>query len=156
MQGGARSVSGRDKIEVLRQVLKIVTHPATIIAGVVSGLLFGFFLPKPAHALVPFAKLYVSLLSMSMLPILVTALTWGIGQMLRNATTRALFARMAWFYLLLLLIPVAAAVLVRVGLNPGEGLSEGAAAALGQQLASEPTLESASPIMSFLQGLVPS
>jgi hypothetical protein len=42
---------------LLRQVLRIVTHPATIIAGVVCGLLFGFFLPKPAHALVPFAKL---------------------------------------------------------------------------------------------------
>ena len=106
MQGGARAVSGRDKIEVLRQVLKIVTHPATIIAGVVSGLLFGFYLPKPAHALVPFAKLYVALLSMSMLPILVTALTWGIGQMLRNETTRAVFSRMALSYLLLLFIPV--------------------------------------------------
>jgi Na+/H+-dicarboxylate symporter len=93
MQGGARAVSGRDKIEVLRQVLRIVTHPATIVAGVVSGLLFGFYLPEPAHALVPFAKLYVALLSMSMLPILVTALTWGIGQMLRNETTRALFPR---------------------------------------------------------------
>ena len=83
---------------MLRQVMKIVTHPATIIAGVVCGLLFGFFLPKPAHALVPFAKLYVALLSMSMLPILVTALTWGIGQMLRNETTRALFSRMALSY----------------------------------------------------------
>src|SRR6188508_1509623 len=42
---------------LLRQVMKIVTHPATIITGVVCGLLFGFFLPKQAHALVPFAKL---------------------------------------------------------------------------------------------------
>jgi Na+/H+-dicarboxylate symporter/ABC-type amino acid transport substrate-binding protein len=156
MQGGARSVSGRDKIEVLRQVLRIVTHPATIIAGVVSGLLFGFYLPKPAHALVPFAKLYVALLSMSMLPILVTALTWGIGQMLRNATTRALFPRMVLSYLLLLLlIPSAATVLVCVGLSPGKSLGEGAAAALGQQLASEPTVETGSPIMAFLQGMVP-
>ena len=73
-----------------RHVLRIVTHPATIIAGVVSGLLFGFYLPEQAHALVPLAKLYVALLSMSMLPIVVTALTWGIGQMLRNATTRVL------------------------------------------------------------------
>jgi Na+/H+-dicarboxylate symporter len=139
------------------QVLRIVTHPATIIAGVVSGLLFGFYLPKPAHALVPFAKLYVALLSMSMLPILVTALTWGIGQMLRNATTRALFPRMVLSYLLLLLllIPSAATVLVCVGLSPGKSLGEGAAAALGQQLASEPTVETGSPIMAFLQGMVP-
>ena len=42
---------------LLRQIMKIVTHPATIITGVVCGLLFGFFLPKQAHALVPFAKL---------------------------------------------------------------------------------------------------
>jgi len=139
----------------LGRILKIVTHPATIIAGVVSGLLFGFFLPKPAQGLVPFAKLYVALLSMSMLPILVTALTWGIGQMLRNATTRALFSRMAWSYLLLLLIPSAAAVLVCIVLNPGKSLGEGATAALGQQLASEPAVESGSPIMAFLQGIVP-
>ena len=156
MQGGARAVSGRDKIEVLRQVQRIVTHPATIIAGVVAGLLFGFYLPQPARALVPFAKLYVALLSMSMLPILVTALTWGIGQMLRNATTSALFPRMALSYLLLLLlIPSAAAVLVCVGLRPGESLGEAAAAVLGQQLASEPAVESGGPIMAFLQGMVP-
>jgi Na+/H+-dicarboxylate symporter len=74
---------------------------------------------------VPFAKLYVALLSMSMLPILVTALTWGIGQMSRNATTSALFPRMALSYLPLLLIPSAAAV------------------------------ESGGPIMAFLQGMVP-
>ena len=140
---------------MLRQVLRIVTHPATIITGVVSGLLFGFFLPQPAHALVPFAKLYVALLSMSMLPILVTALTWGIGQMLRNETTRAVFSRMALSYLLLLLIPAAAAVLVGVVLSPGESLGESAAAALGQQLASEPAVESGGPIMAFLQGMVP-
>ena len=140
---------------MLRQVLRIVTHPATIIAGVVSGLLFGFYLPKPAHTLVPFAKLYVALLSMSMLPILVTALTWGIGQMLRNATTRTLFPRMALSYLLLLLIPSAAAVLVCVGLSPGKSLGEAATAALGQQLDSEPAVESGGPIMAFLQGMVP-
>jgi proton glutamate symport protein len=140
---------------LLRQIMKIVTHPATIITGVVCGLLFGFFLPTQAHALVPFAKLYVALLSMSMLPILVTALTWGIGQMLRNETTRAVFSRMALSYLLLLLIPAAAAVLVCVVLSPGESLGESAAAALGQQLASEPAVDSGGPIMAFLQGMVP-
>jgi Na+/H+-dicarboxylate symporter len=62
---------------------------------------------------------------------------------------------MALSYLLLLLIPAAAAVLVCVGFRPGAGLGESAAAALGQQLASEPAVESGSPIMAFLQGMVP-
>jgi Na+/H+-dicarboxylate symporter len=74
---------------------------------------------------------------------------------LRNATTRALFPRMVLSYLLLLLIPAAATVLVCVGLSPGKSLGEGAAAALGQQLASEPAVESGTPIMAFLQGMVP-
>jgi hypothetical protein len=42
---------------VLSQVLRIITHPATIIAGLLCELLFGFYLPNSAHALVPFAKL---------------------------------------------------------------------------------------------------
>ena len=135
--------------------MKIVAHPATIIAGVVCGLLFGFFLPKQAHTLVPFAKLYVALLSMSMLPILVTALDLGHRTMLRNETTRAVFSRMALSYLLLLLIPGAAAVLVCVGFGPGKNLGEGAAAMLGRQLANEPAIKSGGPIMAFLQGMVP-
>ena len=39
--------------------------------------------------------------------------------------------------------------------RPGKSLGEGAAATLGQQLASEPAIESGSPIMAFLQGMVP-
>jgi proton glutamate symport protein len=46
-------------------------------------------------------------------------------------------------------------VLVCIGLSPGESLGEGAAAALGQELASEPAVESGGPIMAFLQGMVP-
>ena len=134
---------------------RAITHPATIITGVISGLVFGFFLPEAAHSLAPFAKLYVALLSMCMLPILVTALTWGVGQMLRQEVTRSLFPRMALSYALLLLIPAAAALVVALGFDPGANLGEGASAALGRELAAEPEVASGNAIMAFLQGMVP-
>lgn len=147
---------GKGQRIVLSKILALISHPATIIGGVVSGLAFGFFFREEAQALAPFAKLYVALLSMSMLPILVTALTWGIGQMLRHTTTRALFPRMAMFYVLLLLIPTASALLVAGAFSPGANMGESAAAALGQQLASESPIEPGNAIMEFLQGMVPS
>ena len=42
-----------------------------------------------------------------MLLILVTTLTWSIGQILRDETTRTVFSRMPLSSLLLLLIPAA-------------------------------------------------
>ena len=42
----ARGPATAEGSRLLRQVLRIVTHPATIVAGVISGLLFGFFCPS--------------------------------------------------------------------------------------------------------------
>lgn len=85
---------------MLQTLVKIASHPVTIIVGVVAGLVFGLNYRDPARMLEPFGELYMALLSMGVLPILVTALTWGIGQMLRDDTTRHLFPRMAGSYVL--------------------------------------------------------
>ncbi len=70
---------------------KILSDPKTIIAGVVAGFLFGHYFKVEAQYLKPFADIYISLLSMCMLPIMVSALTWGIAQLLRNPKTADLF-----------------------------------------------------------------
>ncbi|MGD1976732.1 MAG: cation:dicarboxylase symporter family transporter [Gammaproteobacteria bacterium] len=140
---------------MLKIILKIVGHPATIIAGVVSGLAFGLHFSESAKLLQPFGKLYVALLSMCVLPILVTALTWGIGQMLRDPTTRKLFPRMAGFYVLLLLIPFAAALLVALLFAPGADLGDATSAALGQQMANQQALTQGSPFVDLLDRMVP-
>ena len=65
------------------------------IAGVLLGIACGLFARRIAFEVRPLARIYIALLSMCMLPILVTALTWGITQMLRNPVTRPLFGRLA-------------------------------------------------------------
>jgi proton glutamate symport protein len=141
---------------LLQTLVKIVSHPVTIIVGVVSGLFFGLNYRDPARMLEPFGDLYIALLSMCVLPILVTALTWGIGQMLRDATTRQLFPRMAGSYVLLLLVPCAAAMVVGLGLSPGAELGDAASAALGRELAGQQQVQAGNPFIDLLNRMVPS
>ena len=58
---------------LLRTLHGWLTHPATIIGGVVLGFVFGFHFPEASARLEPAAEIYVALLSMCLLPILVSA-----------------------------------------------------------------------------------
>ena len=57
----------------LRALFRFMTHPVTIIAGVVLGFLAGFRFPGFSAQLKPAADIYIALLSMCVLPILVSA-----------------------------------------------------------------------------------
>ncbi len=136
-------------------VLRILQDPKTIIGGVLLGFASGFYLKEFSHALKPLADIYVSLLSMCLLPILVTALIWGISQMLRHPRTSQLFGRMAVIYAVGLLIPAAVTIIIALVLQPGASLGEGAAAALGGKLASAQTSGEEGGLLAFVETLAP-
>jgi len=97
----------------------------------------------------------VALLSMCLLPILVSALIWGIGQMLRDPRTRVLFGRMGVIYVLGLLIPMVVTIAVAMVLQPGASLGEEAAAALGGQMAESEASGGDKGLLGFVESLVP-
>ncbi len=112
---------------IAQKIKQILTNPKTILLGVGLGILSGIYFKPQAVALKPFSDLYVALLSMCMLPIMVSALVWGIGQMLRNPKTRRIFPRMATVYGVGLLIPAVVAVAVALVFQPGAQLGDAAA-----------------------------
>ena len=112
-------------------ILKFLQNPWTIIAGVLLGFVSGFYLKDFSHSLETIADTYVALLSMCLLPILVSALIWGIGQMLRHPSTKELFGRMAVVYVVGLLVPAVVTIAVALVLQPGASLGDAGAAALG-------------------------
>jgi proton glutamate symport protein len=116
------------------RVIAFLSDPKTIIAGVLLGIACGLFARDIAFELRPLAAIYIALLSMCMLPILVTALTWGIGQMLRNPATRPLFGRLAGFYAAGLVLPCVVGLLTVYLMQPGAGLSDEAASLLGARV----------------------
>ncbi len=157
------------------RIIAFLGDPRTIIAGVILGVLCGLFARDIAFELRPLAAIYIALLSMCMLPILVTALTWGIGQMLRNPVTRPLFGRLAGIYAIGLILPCIVGLLTVYLLQPGAGLSDQAASLLGAQVEDHETATTSDTLASgllsrwiyheevetggflqFMQGVVPS
>ncbi len=136
-------------------IIRILSDPKTIIAGVLLGFVSGFYLKDFSAKLEPIADLYVGLLSMCLLPILVSALIWGIGQMLRHPKTHELFGRMGLIYVVGLLIPTVVTILVALILQPGGSLGENGAAALGGQMADAQQSTEQGGLIAFLQTLVP-
>lgn len=140
---------------ILRALFRFMTHPMTIIVGVVLGFLVGFKFPEFSKNLKPAADIYIALLSMCVLPILVSALIWGVGQILRATETRALFGRMAVIYGLGLLIPCVVGIAVAVAFEPGASLGPEARATLGEQLGRAEPREQTGGLLAFVQNLVP-
>ena len=145
------------------------------VAGVLLGIACGLFARRIAFEVRPLAAIYISLLSMCMLPILVTALTWGIGQMLRNPVTRPLFGRLACFYAAGLVLPCLIGLLAVYVLQPGASLSDEAQRLLGARIEDHQEATAQEPagsglltrwifheeaetggFLQFLQGVVPS
>ncbi|MDJ0850725.1 MAG: cation:dicarboxylase symporter family transporter [Myxococcota bacterium] len=143
-------------MSVLLILHRLLTHPVTIIAGVAAGFVFGFRFPEPAERLQPAADIYVSLLSMCLLPILVSALIWGIGQILRAAETQALFGRLAVIYGAGLLMPCLVGLGVALVFEPGASLGHEAQAMLGKQLQEAPSQGQVGGLLGFAKSLVPS
>ncbi|MFQ5993680.1 MAG: dicarboxylate/amino acid:cation symporter [Acidiferrobacterales bacterium] len=141
--------------KIAKKIRDFLTNPKVIILGVISGFLFGFYFKPQAHALKPFGDIYVSLLSMCILPILVSALVWGIGQILRNPKTREVFPRMAVIYAAGLFIPCVIGLAVVLTFEPGARLGDEAAAALGSKVVGIQRGAEAGGFMAFIKELVP-
>jgi proton glutamate symport protein len=142
-------------MHIAPSLFRFMTHPMTIIAGVVLGFLVGFRFPGFSAHLKPVADIYIALLSMCVLPILVSALIWGVGQILRARETRALVGRMAVVYGLGLLVPCIVGIVVAVAFEPGASLSQEARTTLGQELGQATQPEQSGSLLAFVQNLVP-
>ena len=138
-----------------KTIKKILSDPKTIIVGVIAGGLFGHYFNVEAQYLSPFANIYIALLSMCMLPIMVTALMWGIAQLLRNPKTANLFKRFAFSFVLLLLIPCTAGIGVALIFEPGAGIDQNAAATLGSQMSQSRGGSDAVGFLAFVQSIIP-
>ena len=138
-----------------KTIKKFLSDPKTIIVGVVAGGLFGHYFKVEAQYLAPFANIYIALLSMCMLPIMVSALMWGIAQLLRNPKTANLFQRFAISYVLLLFIPCIAGLGVALIFEPGAGIDQNSAATLGSQMSQTGDGGGAVGFLAFVQSIIP-
>ncbi len=137
-------------------ILSKVADPKVIFVSTILGGVLGWLVPAAGVILKPFGELYIAALSISIVPLMMTALISGVGRMLRKPSLRRSFPRFAIVYVLTLLVPATIAIAVGVLLEPGANLSSDAVAKLGQQLAATTDTHAASGLSDFLIAIIPS
>lgn len=133
-----------------------LADPKTIFAATIAGGLLGVLLPSVGKLLKPAGDIYIAALSISIVPLMMTALVSGLGRMLRSPVLRPSFPRFALAYLALLPVPAVIAIAVGLVFHPGGDLSPEAAASLGERLSTAAAALPAGGLDEFLINIIPS
>ncbi len=137
-------------------ILSRLADPKVIFAATIAGGVLGALAPPVGVFLKPFGDLYIAALSISIVPLMMTALVSGLGRMLRHPVLRRTFHRFAIAYVGTLLIPAVIALAVGLVLQPGANLSADALSNLGQKLSLSAASQSSAGIEEFLIAIIPS
>lgn len=99
---------------------------------VLLGLLFGVFFPDWGKAIYPVGDLYLALLNMCIIPIVLTAIVSGLGEMLAKGAMRGYLKHIVAVYLIAVILGASLGVLAGWAGRPGEAMSVEARKALGK------------------------
>lgn len=137
-------------------IRKILLDPKTVLAGVVGGFIIGLFAKPLGAALFPLGSIYITFLSMCLLPILITAIINGIAGLLRDASTRPLFKTMAAYYVIGLILPCVVGIGTALLLSPGTNLGPDAEKSIGALIIASPAeAPESTGVLGFLAKIVP-
>ncbi len=133
-----------------------LSHPIGILVGIAIGVVLGFYFKPVAQVLAPLGHIYVSLLTMCVIPIVITSMTSGIARLVRNAEVQAHLWRLAAYFLFGLLLPSGVGALAAWAGGPGVNLSSSAMSSLGVLLLdADAAAHDTSGLLPFLISIVP-
>ncbi len=105
------------------------------------GLLFGGYFQKWGAALQPVGELYLSLLSMCIVPIVFTAIVSGLGELLRGGNMHHYLKRIAVVYMAFVFLGASLGVLAAWIGEPGRSLGPDARKAIGELMLAQNALQ---------------
>ena len=98
-------------------------HPATIIASLAGGALFGLWLPETSLQLEAVSGVYVDLLKMIVIPFMVSAVIFSLQRLLREGGATRLLARVALVFATFAVVATALSAIAFHMLQPGVATS---------------------------------
>lgn len=111
-----------------------LVSPWLIFAGVFSGAVIGIFDRELANELLPFGTLYLRLLQMLVLPMLMTAVISGLGNLFLSGMKKSQLTRLIIFIFIGLMIASFIGLLFGIIGHPGSGLEHEAQVTLGKTI----------------------
>jgi proton glutamate symport protein len=128
--------------------------------AVILGVLIGVLSKETAHCLIPPGKLYLSLLTMTVLPIVFSAITHSLGQLFRSGMAGKYVLRLVVVFCISVFLSAGVGVLGGLIGNPGGGLDSDQHNLLGKLLLSTPDGSTyhepeAKGLVDFVSSIVP-
>jgi proton glutamate symport protein len=124
----------------------ILKHPATILAGVAIGVVIGLFNHNLSHVfgirnfaqVIAFpGELYLFFLQMTVIPIIITAISSSLGKLMRNKSSVVLIKKIVAVFLICMLVCAIIGMASGIIGKPGSGLSESTRSLLSKLLSAE-------------------
>ena len=148
---------GRD---LFSRVLRLLRNFWVNLLAVAVGILIGVTSKETATQLIPIGKLYLALLAMTVLPIVFSAITHSLGQLLRSGSATRYLLRLAIIFFLSVLLASAVGIVGGLIGAPGENLSSSDHGSLGKLLLCAPVksahqAKQAPGFVDFLISIVP-
>lgn len=135
--------------------------PWLILIGVFTGAIIGIFNRELANTLFPFGTLYLRLLQMLVLPMLMTAVISGLGNLFVSGMKKSQLTRLIIFLLVGLMIASCIGLLFGVLGHPGSGLQHEAQVTLGKTInqsehsAGTEEQAQAPSMFNYIQAMIP-
>jgi proton glutamate symport protein len=157
LEGQDMQKNGRD---LIRRVVGLMRNFWVNLLAVALGVFIGIFAKNTAQLLVPVGKLYLALLAMTVIPIVFSAVTHSLGQLLRSGTAGSYIIRLGAVFSIAIIVGAGVGVLGGLIGGPGAGLASEQHGMLGKILLLAPdqgTSQSrhATGLMDFLSHMVP-
>ena len=121
--------------------LNLLLNPWIVILSMVLGMYVGACHRWIAISLAPFGNMYVSLLKMCVLPILISAVSYSLGGLLRSHKAQIYLKRMFVVFSVTLVLTCAVGLLAGVAGRPGIGLDENILGSIINNSPTTPDLE---------------
>lgn len=137
-----------------------LTHPLTIIIGATLGVVIGLCYPATAGALKPYGDIYLSLIKMTIYPILVTAVAYSFASILRSAEMRKIFKKLGLAFFIGMIVSSVLGVVLGVLSGVGSELDSNDQNIIGQYISQheDMALANIKPInnaVDFFHSMVP-
>jgi proton glutamate symport protein len=141
--------------------VRILKHPLIILVSVAIGVLIGLFdAPiSAAFGVQSFSRIismpgqvYLFYLQMTVIPIIITAISSSIGKLMRNKKSRGLIKRMCLVFLVCIAVTALAGMVIGIAGRPGAGLDEDTRSLLTSLISSQSDGEASEILEVTLSG----
>ena len=127
---------------IWNKVIKLLGNPKLILVAMLGGAFTGIYLKDWVEYIAPVGKLYMSLLTMVITPLLVVSISSSIASLLKNKSLNGSIKKIVTLFPLIMLTAAGIGFLLGVIGQAGSNLSVEAQDSLGKLIASAPSVVS--------------